>query len=53
MEATDPFRDQKSVFVDIDLVYSTPKCRILIRDQRNRPMGWSQPRFQANISWGK
>ena len=53
MEATDLFRDQKSVFVDVDLVYSTPKCWISIRDRRNRPAGQSQPSFQANISWDK
>ena len=53
MEAADPFRDQKSVFVDVNLVYFTPKCRISIQDQGNRPAGRSQPSFYANISWGK
>ena len=53
MEAADLFRDQNSVFVDVNLVYFTPKCRISIRDQRNRPAGRSQSSFQANISWGK
>ena len=50
-EAADLFCDQKFVFVDMDLVYSTPKCWISIQDQDNRTAGWSQPSFQANISW--
>ena len=53
MEATDSFCDQNSVFLDFDLVYSTLKCWISIQNQRNWPVDWSQPSFQANISWGK